>query len=388
MFRLGVVFVVWVCCFFFPELSWKLRFCKNWRDFTCKEISFLHRKCLKALWLMFMWLQTLVYLKVQHLGVSLPLHLHSGALSFYTACSTLSRASPGTFSKCKVSSTSTLISTQRKVVNTAQDILIYWGHIEKRKALPRTLNLIPHLKVPWRPFMFNCHHSAVRIGKRQPYPSYMEYNKSSVHLCTSAVPQSTETSCNIAVAAAFEVFVGKVVWWGSWSQRGQWGSALPRFLQTILCLAPSPRTALLVSYWLKTMLKWLLHLGETNTLMNDRRICFRHMLVTEMALDCWEELPIALCAGCELQKGYLWAWLNTLFALSRVQSAVSFQTNLYIFYQLFVTGEKLNPRSSSRLPDIWCMTTTSPFHFLINSPSQKQTNNNFSHLFWWRRDGL
>ena len=63
-----------------------------------------------------------------------------------------------------------------------------------------------------------------------------------------------------------------------------------------------------------------------------------------------------------------------------MQSAVSFQTNLHIFYQLFVTGGKLNPRSGSRLPDIWYMTTTSPLYFLIKSPSQKQTNNNFSRI--------
>lgn len=73
-----------------------------------------------------------------------------------------------------------------------------------------------------------------------------------------------------------------------------------------------------------------------------------------MAFDCQEELLITPCARSELQKGYLWAWLNSLFAFSsEEQSAISFQTNLYIFYQLFVTGEKLNPRSGSGLSDIW-----------------------------------
>ena len=98
-----------------------------------------------------------------------------------------------------------------------------------------------------------------------------------------------------------------------------------------------------------------------------------------MAFDCQEDLLVALCAGCELQKGYLWARLNRLFAFSsEMQSAVSFQINSYIFYQLLVTGEKLSPRSDSRLSDIWYTTITSPFHFLIKFSSQKQTNNNSS----------
>lgn len=99
-----------------------------------------------------------------------------------------------------------------------------------------------------------------------------------------------------------------------------------------------------------------------------------------MASDCQEELLITPCVGSELQKGYLWAWLNSLFAFSsEVQSAFSFQTNLYIFYQLFVSREKLDPRSGSGLPDIWCDNHLSLtlFNYVL---TWKEKNNNFSHI--------
>lgn len=82
---------------------------------------------------------------------------------------------------------------------------------------------------------------------------------------------------------------------------------------------------------------------------------------------------------------YELGWIAWFAFSPTVQGAVSLQTNWYFFYQLFLTGEKFNPRPRSRLPDIWFRTNPAPFHFLIKFPSQKQTDSNFPHLSVWEK---
>lgn len=60
--------------------------------------------------------------------------------------------------------------------------------------------------------MFNYNLSAAHTNTSQVYPSSMEYDKPKPISVRSIVPRSTGVSCNIAVAAGSEVFVGKTVW--------------------------------------------------------------------------------------------------------------------------------------------------------------------------------